>query len=73
MQAKGSFNRHEKVGRVVLRVDMATICAHNYFLSSNEQMHAHAGKAEGKQHGSKAGVNNSIAVHTSSLPESLVI
>lgn len=64
--------RDMKVGRVVLRVDMATICAHSYFLSPNEQVHAHAGKAEGKQIGSKAAVNNNIAVHTS-LPKSLVI
>lgn len=72
MQAKGSFNRHES-RRVVLRVDMVTIWAHNYFLSSNEQMHAHAGKAEGKQHGSKAGVNSNVAVYPSSLPTRLVI
>lgn len=62
-----------KVGRVVPRVGMATICAHDYFLSSNEQMHAHAGKAGGKQQGSKAGVNNNTAVYPSSLPTSRVI
>lgn len=43
-------------------VDMATICAQDYFLCFREYMHAQAGKTEGKQHGSNTGVNDTIAI-----------
>lgn len=54
--------------RVLLTVDMATICAQDYFLSFREYMHAHAGKTEDKQHGSNAGVNDTTSQQPSNRP-----
>lgn len=47
--------------RVLLTVDIATICAQDYFLSFREYMHAHAGKTDDKQHGSNTGVNDTTS------------
>lgn len=43
-------------------VDMAKVCAQDYFLGFREYMHAHTGTTEGKQHGSNTGVNDTIAI-----------